>query len=97
MIAIFQASPNKTHDQPIKRIFRYLKGTWDFGLWYKKDGDFLLKAYTYVDWVESVDDRKSTNGGVLFLEDRLASWISKKQESASLSTIEAKYIAYHYG
>lgn len=62
----------------MKRIFRYLKGTQDFGLWQKKDGDFMLKEYTYVDWVESVDDKKGTNGGSFFLRDKLISWMSKK-------------------
>ena len=37
-----------------------------------------LKALTDVDWVGSVDDRKSTNGGVFFYGKRLVSWTSKK-------------------
>lgn len=69
--AIFQANPKYTHDQVVKRIFRYLKGTQEFGLWYKRDGDFMLEAYTYADWAKSIDDRKSTSSGELFLGDRL--------------------------
>ena len=34
----------------IKRIMRYLKGTEDYGLWYKKGGNFGLKAFTNADW-----------------------------------------------
>lgn len=40
-----------------------------------------------------MDDRKSTSGSAFFLEKILVSWLSKKQNSISLSTIEAKYIA----
>jgi hypothetical protein len=40
-----------------------------------------------------VDERKSTSGGAFFLGDSLVSWLSKKQGSISLSTIEAEYIA----
>lgn len=43
LVARFQASLKQTHDEVVKRIFRYLKGTQDFGLWYKKDRDFMLK------------------------------------------------------
>lgn len=41
----------------IKRIMRYLKGTEEYGLWYKKEDNFDLKEFIDVDWVGSVDDR----------------------------------------
>jgi hypothetical protein len=47
-----------------------------------------LKAYTGVDWVGSIDDNKSINGSALFLGNCLMAWISKKQKSISLSTVE---------
>ena len=40
-----------------------------------------------------MDDRKSTSGGFFYLGNNLVSWISKKQNSVSLSTAEAEYIA----
>jgi hypothetical protein len=40
-----------------------------------------------------MDERKSTSGGAFFLGDALVAWLSKKQGSISLSTIEAEYIA----
>ena len=46
---------------------RYLKGTDDFGLYYKRSDKFELNAYTDVDWGGNIDDRKNTSGGVLFL------------------------------
>ena len=36
----------------IKIIMRYLKGTKDYGLWYKKGGNFELKAFTDANWEE---------------------------------------------
>ena len=63
----------------IKIIMRYLKGTIEYGLYYKKNGNFELKAYTNVDWYGILDDRKSTSGGAFFLGSRLVSWTSKKQ------------------
>lgn len=63
-----------------------------YGLWYPKGNDFILTAYTDVDWGGPVDDRKSTSGGAFFLGNCLVSWHSKKQASISLSTAEAEYI-----
>jgi len=62
----------------IKRIFRYLRGIAEYGLWYPRDHDFSLHAYTDVDWAGDVDDWKSTSGGAFFLGKRLVSWLSKK-------------------
>ena len=39
-----------------------------------------------------MDDRKSTLGGCFYLGNNLVSWISKKQNSVSLSIAEVEYI-----
>ena len=66
------------HYAVVKRIFRYLKGTLDFGFWYDRSSDFTLCPYTDADWVGSIDDIKSTSSGAFFLGGRLVSWIRKK-------------------
>ena len=63
------------------------------GLWYPKSNNFTQKEFTDVDWEGSVDDRKSTSGEAFFLVNCLVSWLSKKQSSISLSTVEDEYIA----
>ena len=57
----------------IKRILRYLKGTKDYGLWYKLGGNLDLRVFTDASWARNLDDRKSTSGGALFLSKRLIS------------------------
>eukprot|EP00253_Pinus_taeda_P013834 PITA_13834 len=93
IVGRFQANPKGTHLQEVKRIFKYLQGTQYYGLWYPRDTDLTLHAYTDADWARSVDDRKSTSGGAFFMGSRLVSWFSKKQSSISLSTAEAEYVA----
>jgi len=89
LVGRFQAAPKETHVHAVKIIFRYLKGTLDFGLWYATCTKFTLTTYTNADWVGSMDDRKSTNGGTFFLGNIPVSWFNKKQSSISLSTTKA--------
>jgi hypothetical protein len=92
-VARFQEAPKESHVLAVKRIFRYLKGTEEFGLWYPKGKDLSLIAYTDADWAGCIDDRRSTSGPAFYLGECLVSWLSKKQSSISLSTAEAEYIA----
>jgi len=45
----FQATPKKNHVLAVKRIFRYIKGTTYFGIWYPKGNELAMVAYTDVD------------------------------------------------
>ena len=78
MVARFQSATKENHVQVVKRIFRYLKGTINLGLWYPSKKSFSLRAYSDVDWDSCVHDRKSTSGRSFFLGESLVSWISKK-------------------
>ncbi|KAI3729808.1 hypothetical protein L6452_18478 [Arctium lappa] len=89
----YQAAPKESHLAAVKRIFRYLKGTANLGLWYPKDTGFQLTAYSDADHAGCMLDRKSTFGHVQFLGDKLVSWTSKKQLCVSTSTAESEYVA----
>jgi hypothetical protein len=65
----------------------------EFGLWYPKGKYLSLIAYIDADWAGCIDDRRSTSGATFYLGECLVSWLSKKQSSISLSTVEAEYIA----
>ncbi|KAI3701418.1 hypothetical protein L6452_26471 [Arctium lappa] len=93
LCARYQANPKESHLAAVKRIFRYLKGTMDLGLWYPKDSGFDLIGYSDSDFAGSKVDRKSTTGSCQLLGGNLVSWSSKKQNSVSTSTAEAEYIA----
>ena len=89
----FQASPKESYLSAVKRIFRYLVGTQDIGLWYPANCNLELIAYTDSDYAGRRLDRKSTSGYCQFLGGCLVSWASKKQHSVALSTVEAEYVA----
>ncbi|GJV45493.1 retrovirus-related pol polyprotein from transposon TNT 1-94 [Tanacetum coccineum] len=78
MCARYQAKPTKKHLEALKRVFRYLRGTINWGLWYPKDTAVALTAYVDADHAGCQDTRRSTSGSAQFLRDKLVSWSSKK-------------------
>ena len=89
IVARFSVKPRENHMMAVKRILRYLKGTEDYGLWYKLGGNLDLKVFIDVDWARNFDDKKSTSDGAFFLGKRLVSWTSKKKNFTSQSIAKA--------
>nr|GEY67231.1 hypothetical protein [Tanacetum cinerariifolium] len=69
--ARYQAQPIEKHLKEVKRIFRYLRGTVNMGLWYTKDSGFDLTGFSDADYVGCKDTFKSTSGGAYFLSKKL--------------------------
>ncbi|GJU30301.1 retrovirus-related pol polyprotein from transposon TNT 1-94 [Tanacetum coccineum] len=59
--------PTVKYLEEVKRIFRYLRQSYNMGLWYPKDSRFKLIAYSDADHARCKDDCKSTSGGLQFL------------------------------
>ncbi|GJZ57123.1 retrovirus-related pol polyprotein from transposon TNT 1-94 [Tanacetum coccineum] len=93
MYARYQAKPTEKYLHAVKRIFKYLRGTVNRGLWYLKDSSIALIAYADADRTGCQDTRRSTSRSMQLLGDRLVSWSSKRQKSAMISSTEAEYIA----
>jgi hypothetical protein len=96
-VSKFNSNPSEAHMTAAKRILRYLKGTANFGLKYRKctsTGDAIgLFGYSDADWAGDIDDRHSTTGIIYMMTGAAVSWFSKKQSVVALSTLEAEYIA----
>nr|GFA43464.1 copia protein [Tanacetum cinerariifolium] len=90
---LVDAKPTDKHLKEVKRIFRYLRGTVNTGLWYTKDSGFELTGFSDADSAGCKDSFKSTSGGAQFLGEKLVSWSSKKQDCTALSTAEAEYVS----
>nr|GEV17816.1 retrovirus-related Pol polyprotein from transposon TNT 1-94 [Tanacetum cinerariifolium] len=91
LCARYQAKPTEKHLNAVKRIFRYLKGTINMGLWYSKDTSMSLTAYADADHAGCQDTRRSTSGSAQFLGDKLVSWSSKKQKSTAISNYSFQF------
>ncbi|GJZ60910.1 retrovirus-related pol polyprotein from transposon TNT 1-94 [Tanacetum coccineum] len=66
MCARYQAKPTEKHLRAVKRIFKYLRGTINKGLWYPKDSSIALTAYPDADHAGCQDIRRSTSGTDIF-------------------------------
>jgi hypothetical protein len=94
LVSRFMSNYDSTHWTAVKRILRYLKGTNDLCITFKKTSEALtLIGACDSDWGGDKCDRKSTFGYIFLLDGAPISWVSKKQSIVALSTTEAEYIA----
>ena len=70
--------PQEEHWQVAKRILRCLKNTIQYGLHLTCSSTLNLVGFCDADWASSLDDRRSTSGYCVYLENNLVSWCSKK-------------------
>ncbi|KAL5716460.1 hypothetical protein ACHQM5_018147 [Ranunculus cassubicifolius] len=81
--------PRTSHNQAVKRILRYLKGTVTHGIHITK-GPSQIEAFCDADWAGSPDDRRSTTGFCIYYG---TSWSAKKQPTVARSSTKAEYRA----
>ncbi|XP_050877325.1 secreted RxLR effector protein 161-like [Lathyrus oleraceus] len=91
--ARFQSDLRESHLTTVKRILRYVKGTPNLGLMYKKTSEYRLSGYYDADYAGDRLERKRTSRNYQFLGGNLISWAGKRQSTITLSTAEAKYIS----
>lgn len=90
-VSRFNSNYTLSHWKGVKRIFRYLKSTINYKLFYSK-GDELV-AYSDADWASEIDKRRSCTGYLLKMSGGAVVWKSTHQKTIALSTAEAEYMA----
>lgn len=93
LISRYMAKPKEAHMLAAKRVLRYLKGTIEMGVFYKRGVKNELLAYTDSDYAGDIDDRRSTSGYAFLFSNGAVCWSSRKQPVVSLSTTESEFIA----
>lgn len=92
-VSRFNHKHGTPHWTAVKRIFRYLKGTENYALNFRKTGNAYITAYSDSDFGSDVDKRRSCSGYVVKMANCAISWYSHRQEIIALSSTEAEYIA----
>lgn len=92
ILARFQKTPTAYCHCAVKRVLRFLRGTTNEGLLFRR-GNSDLGTYVDADFAGDVVDRKSMSGYAIKVGDAVCIWGAKKQATVSLSTCEAEYHA----
>lgn len=88
----FGNDPSDEHWTGVKHTLRYLRGTIDYKLLYKRTGK-TVEAYSDADFGSDLTDGRSFSGYVISLAGGAISWRCRKQPTAALSTTEAEFMA----
>uniref|UniRef100_A0A6G1SKL6 Retrovirus-related Pol polyprotein from transposon TNT 1-94 n=1 Tax=Aceria tosichella TaxID=561515 RepID=A0A6G1SKL6_9ACAR len=89
--------PREQHWKGLKRVLRYLQGTLDYGLFYQPVENPYIKVYCDADYGGDHESRRSTSGMIGFLNSGPISYKAQQQQTVTMSTTEAEYIASALG
>ena len=93
MLGRYQSNPGVHHWKAAKKVLRYLQGTKEDMLIYRRSNNLEVIGYSDSDYAGCVDTRKSTFGYLFLLADGAISWKSAKQSVIATSTMEAEFVA----
>nr|CAN69037.1 hypothetical protein VITISV_026270 [Vitis vinifera] len=93
MFGRYQSDPGFEHWKAAKKVMRYLQGTKDYMLTYKRSEQLEVVGYSDSDYGGCLDSLKSTSGFVFMLANGAISWKSEKQSITASSTMEAEFVA----
>jgi hypothetical protein len=86
VVSKYMANPGKQHWNAIKWIFRYLKGTTDYGITFvRQKSDLSVVGYVNADYAGDLDDRRLTTGYVFTLAGGPICWKSMIQSMVAMS------------
>lgn len=99
LVSRFMANPGREHWEATKWVLRFIKGTSDVGLLYRRvnEDQAKLRGFVDADFAGDLDKRRSLTGYVFTLFGYAVSWKAQLQPVVALSTTEAEYIAVTEG
>ena len=95
LLARHSAKPTQHHWTGVKNIFRYLNGTKDLGLFFKKNLDPNMIGYTDAGYLSDPHNGKSQTGFVFLHGGTAISWKSSKQALTATSTNHSEILALY--
>lgn len=90
----YQSCPTDLHWAYLKRVLRYVKGSLDVGSIYRRNQSAVtMEVFCDADWANDVADRRSVSGAIFKVFGCTTAWITRKQQTVSLSSTEAELAA----
>ncbi|KAJ9560810.1 hypothetical protein OSB04_005970 [Centaurea solstitialis] len=93
LLSRFMQEPKEQHMKAIRQVLRYIKGTLNFGITYKKKGGCKLLGYSDSSYGINTEEGKGTTGIVFYFGNSPISWNSQKQPTVALSSCESEFMA----
>jgi hypothetical protein len=93
MLGRYQSDPGLDHLRAAKKVMRYLQGTKDYMLMYRRTDNLEVIGYSDSDFAGCIDSRKSTLGYIFMMASGAVSWRSAKQTLTATSTMEAEFVS----
>nr|KAJ0196275.1 hypothetical protein LSAT_V11C700361250 [Lactuca sativa] len=93
VLSQYMHSPRKSHLNIAFRLLRYLKNSPGKGVALTRSSVLELKGFVDADWAKCLATRRSVSGYMVYLNNCLISWKSRKQSIVSRSSTESEYRA----
>ncbi|GJZ29117.1 zinc finger, CCHC-type containing protein [Tanacetum coccineum] len=93
LLSIFMQELKDHHLKAIKQVIRYIKGTKEHGIIYKKDGGCKITSYSDSSYGINTDQGKGTTGIVFYFGESPITWCTQKQPTVALSSCESEFMA----
>ena len=89
VLSRFMANPGRVHWDVVKQVFRYLRGTSNYSIFYhcnssRAPHSIFIHGFVDSDWASDIDSRRSTSGYVFTMFGGAISWMSKQQPVVAL-------------
>lgn len=92
----FQSSPEEVHWTYLKNVLRYVKGTIDYEIIYKKQNNhtsmLILERFADANWANQ-ENWRSIAGYMFRVYGSIVCWSIKRQPIVVLSTTKTEYMA----
>ena len=99
LLSRFNSCPARVHWHAVQHVFKYLKGTSDYGLEFgpSTSGGVTPTVFSDSDYAGDTEKARSTSGYATFIGASCVNWSSRRQDVEAKSTTEAELIAANSG
>ena len=95
-LARYTTHPSKEVCKAINRVFKYLVGTKELGIFIPKNDETIMRVYCDSDYGGDKNDFKSTSGIIVYLGQSVVSWYTSKQTTTAQSSCDAEIVAMNH-
>ncbi|GJR63270.1 zinc finger, CCHC-type containing protein [Tanacetum coccineum] len=93
LLSRFMQDPKDHHLKAVKQVIRYIKGTKEHGIIYKKEGGCKITGYSDSSYGINTDQGRGTTGIVFYFGEAPITWCTQKQPTVALSSCESEFMA----